>query len=308
MAKRRILYLLALTGTLIFYGAYQEWFSWILLQVMLYFPWLSLLLSLSAVFRFKMEPYAAHKISIGSGERVCLKVLSRNPLLPHRSRIRVKKPLTGERWILKPGDKIPADHCGALRLELHRPRVCDYLGIFRFRVRKRESQTVLVMPRPVAMEVPPDLTTYLARRWHPKPGGGYAEHHEIREYHPGDNLNQIHWKLSAKAGTLMLREPMEPEIGLMLVTMDLQGTAPELDEKFGQLLWLSNWLLDHSIAFDIRVLTGNGVQNWNIKGNSDLQKCLEAMLCEPCASGGTIRDRDFSAAWRHHIGGERSEK
>ena len=158
MARRRILYCLAVIGSLIFYGAYQEWFSWILLQVMLYFPWLSLILSIGAIFRFKMEPAAARKIPLGSTEMVQLKVSSKHPMPPHKSKIRITKPLTGESWTLKPGDKLPTDHCGGLQAELHKPRVCDYLGLFRFRVRKTIGQTFLVMPEPAQMEVPPNLT------------------------------------------------------------------------------------------------------------------------------------------------------
>lgn len=307
MARRRILYCLAVIGSLIFYGAYQEWFSWILLQVMLYFPWLSLIMSIGAMFRFKMEPAAARKIPMGSTEMVQLKVSSKHPIPPHKSKVRIIKPLTGEIWTLKPGDKLPTDHCGGLQAELHKPRVCDYLGLFRFRVRKTIGQNFLVMPEPAQMEVPPDLTRYLAQRWRPKPGGGYAENHEIRQFHPGDNLNQIHWKLSAKVGDLMLREPMEPERGLMLLTLDLCGTASELDIKLGKLLWLSNWLLERGINFDVRALTGIGVENWTIRDEWDLHKCIESLLCTPYVPDGSIRDRSFTAAWRHHIGGEQGE-
>lgn len=307
MAKRRVVYLLGLLGSFAFFVAYQQWFSWILLLFMLFFPWLSLILSLGAILRTRMEPIAAPKMPMGSSENIQLKVSSQSPLPPHRSKIRITKPLTGETLVLKPGDKLPTQHCGGLQAELHKPRVCDYLGLFRFRVRKTTGQTFLVLPEAVNMDVPPDLTRYLAQRWRPKPGGGYAENHEIRQYHPGDNLNQIHWKLSAKVGDLMLREPMEPERGLILLTMDLCGTASELDVKLGKLLWLSNWLLERGITFDIRVLTGNGIDSWTVRDEWALNKCMESLLCSPFAKEGSIRDRSFSAAWQHHIGGEQSE-
>lgn len=307
MARRRILYVLALIGCLVFYGAYQEWFSFILLQVIVYFPFLSLVLSFWAMLCIRVEPLAAPKIPKGSTEAVQLNVSSKHPLPPHKSKIRIVKLFTGESWILKPGDKLPTDHCGGLQAQLYKPRVYDYLGIFGLRVRKTISQTVLVLPEPVTMDVPPDLTRYLAQRWRPKPGGGYAENHEIRQFHPGDNLNQIHWKLSAKVGDLMLREPMEPERGLMLLTMDLRGTASELDDKLGRLMWLGNWLLEKNIAFDVSVLTGNGIESWTIHDAWDLHKSMEDLLCAPIAREGSIRDRVFTAAWRHHIGGEIGE-
>ena len=105
----------------------------------------------------------------------------------------------------------------------------------------------------------------------------------------------------------MLREPMEPERGLMLLTMDLSGTASELDLKFGRLLWLGNWLMENRIGFDICALTGNGIESWTIRDEWDLKKCMEALLCSPFAPEGSIQDRSFQAAWRHHIGGETDE-
>lgn len=308
MAIRRILYALALTGGLIFYGAYQEWFSWILLLTLLLLPWLSLALSLRAILRTQVDILSASKIPMGSEAYIHLAVCAKDPQPPMKSKIYVFKPITGERWILKPGDKLPIDHCGGLCAQLYKPWVYDYLGLFRFRIRKNNQRTVFVWPEPQNMEVPLDLTRYLARSWRPKPGGGYAEHHEIRQYHAGDNLNQIHWKLSAKVGDLMLREPMEPEKGLMLLTMDLCGTPEELDVKFGRLLWLSSWLLDNVIPFEVRVSTGNGIESWTITDEWSLQKCIEALLCKPFATESSIRERFFTAAWRHHIGGEPDEK
>ena len=307
MAGHRVLYGLALIGGLIFYGAYQEWVSWILLLTLLLLPWLSLILSLRAIMRTKLEPYAAAKIPVRSTETIQLKVYTKDIQPPIKSKICITKPITGEKWILKPGDKLPTDHCGGLSAQLHKPRIFDYLGLFRFRVRKTNNRTFLVWPEPLNMEVPSDLSQYIARSWRPKPGGGYAENHEIREYRPGDNLNQIHWKLSAKVGDLMLREPMEPERGLMLLTMDLCGTTEELDTKFGRLLWLSNWLLENMIPYEVCVLTGNGIESWAITDEWSHQKCIETLLCAPFAKEGSIRDRSFAAAWQHHIGGEPDE-
>lgn len=303
MAKRRICYLFGLLGSFVFYMAYQQWFSWILLNFVLLLPWLSLVVSLGAIFHMKMEPSAAQRIPLGSLQQIHLKGHCKHPIPPHRARFRVTQTMTGESCILKPGDRLPTDHCTALQVRLYRARVCDYLGLFCFSPRKTLEHTFLVMPEPVKMEIMPDLSRYLAQRLIPKAGGGYAENHEIRQYRPGDNLNQIHWKLSAKAGELMLREPMEPERGLMLLTMDLCGTASELDVKLGQLRWLSGWLLERGIPFEVRVLTGKGIECWTVRDEWSRNDCIVSLLCSPCASDGSIRDRVCKAAWQYHIGG-----
>ena len=304
---RRIVYLLALIGSLIFYIAYQEWFSWILLQVVIFFPLLSLLMSIRAMLGLRMELDVSEKVPMGRDEKLNLKVYSKLPLPPYKSRIRITKPLTGERLRLKPGAALPTEHCGKLHIQLHRPGVFDYLGVFRFKVRKTAGKTVLILPNPVEMEIPRNLIKQLEPRWQKKPGGGFAENYEIREYQPGDKLNQIHWKLSAKVGELMLREPMEPERGLMLLTMDLNGTAAQLDIKLGQLLWFGQWLTEREVSFELRVLTGNGIAKWTVKSSEDLNQCILTLLDTPFAQEGSIRSNFYKATWRYHIGGELDE-
>ena len=307
MARQRIIYFLALVGSFVFYMAYQLWFSWVLLQVVVFLPLLSLLLSLPAILRLRMDLVAEPAMPIGSEERIRLNVSSKLPLPPYASKIRITKPMTGERWRLRSDAQLPTDHCGKLYVELYKPRVCDYLGLFRFRIRKTAPQTVLVLPDPVELEIPPELSRHLMQRWRPKPGGGYAENYEIRQFHPGDNLNKIHWKLSAKVDELMIREPIEPARGLILLTMDLNGTAAELDTKLGQLLWLSRWLLEREVTFDLRVLTGNGIAGWTIRDEEELDKSMQTLLGAPFAKEGTVREQVFHAAWWYHIGGEQNE-
>lgn len=292
---------------MLFYLLYQQWFAWILMLVIVFFPLMTLLLSINAMMNLRMGLDVATKIPLGKTEKVNLKVSSKLPLPPHKSKILLTKPLTGERWKLKPGAKLPTEHCGKLYVELYKPGVYDYLGIFGWKMKQKDKQTVLILPEPVEMEVPPSLYKHLEPRWLKKPGGGYAENHEIRQYQPGDNLNQIHWKLSAKVGELMLREPMMPERGLMLLTMDLNGSAAELDTKLGQLLWLSRWMVEREIVFEIRVLTAKGVKNWTIRSKEDVDRCVLSLLETPPSRDNSLQDVFIKATWRHHIGGEQDE-
>ena len=307
MTRRRIFYILALIGSVAFYLTYQEWFSWVLLLVVVFLPWLSLLLSIFAMGQLQMELNVPATVTMGSTEKLNLRIDYKFPLPPYNSKILITKPLTGEHWKMNSGAKLPTEHCGKLHVQMLKPVVYDYLGIFQLRIKKANEQTVLIFPEPVEMDIPQNLFKYLHPRWQKKPGGGYAENHEIRQYQPGDNLNQIHWKLSAKVGGLMLREPMMPERGLMLLTMDLNGTAAVLDKKLGQLLWLGRWLLDREISFAVRVLTANGIEDWSIREKEALDRCITALLDTPFARKGTIEDEKYQVAWRHHIGGEQDE-
>lgn len=218
MAGKRFTYLCGLIAAAAFYIAYQEWFSWLALVGILGLPWLSLLVSLPGILTFRARPEAPEAIPLGQSGTVRLVGTSLFPVPPFFGRLRLRRCTTGEQWLYKKDTLLQVEHCGGMVVTPERVRVCDYLGLFRFQVRTVENKTILVRPEPVQMETPPDLSRYLARAWRPKPGGGFAENHELRLYRPGDNLNQVHWKLTAKTGKLIIREAMEPDRGLVDAT------------------------------------------------------------------------------------------
>ena len=307
MAGRRLVYLAVLSGCGIFYIAYGEWFSYLALMLVLLLPWLSLVLSLPAMLSFRLTLEGAEFLTAGAPGELWLQGGSRLPLPPFRGRIRVKRCFTGEQFWYDASKGLPTVHCGGLIAAGEKAAVCDYLGLFSLPVRFRESRTICVRPNPLPIPALPELDKYLARSWRPKFGGGFAENHELRPYRPGDNLNQIHWKLTAKTGKWMLREPMEPQRGLVLVTMEVSGTPEELDRKFGRLTWLGQHLLEKNLPFQLRALTGQGISTFDLTDPGQLQRHIDELLCMPEAKEGSLGDRAFAASWHYHIGGDVDE-
>ncbi len=307
MAVRWLLYLAALGGSLVFFTAYQEWLAWLILLIVLILPWLSLLLSLPGMLTFRLEARGPAAVRLNGPAVLRLVGVSRFPVPPFRGRLKIDRVTTGEKWTLPSDTDLPTEHCGGLHIVPQGTWVYDYLGLFALPVRKLPRKTVLIRPEPVPIPVLPELDRFLARSWRPKPGGGFAENHELRLYRPGDSLNQVHWKLTAKTGKLILREPMEPERGLVLLTMNLRGSPAELDRKFGRLLWLGNLLLEKNVAFTLRVLTGEGIQTCPIATEQELQNALDSLLCAPPAREGDLRDKPQAASWCCHVGGDADE-
>lgn len=306
MVRRGLLYLLAVCGCVIFYLEYQRWLAYFALLLLLLLPWLSLALSLPAIFRMRLEPWGAEALIVGDTASLGICTDTKLPVPPFGGRMRLYQTMTGTEWRYKAGQPLPTEHCGALEVTLYRCWVSDYMGLFRLPVRKT-GRTVLVRPKPVEPENVPDLNRYLAQRWRPKLGGGFSENHELRLYHPGDGLNQVHWKLSAKTGKLVVREPMQPETGTLLVTMDLYGDAALLDRKFGNLLWIGQILLENRLDFVLRVWSGDGIDAWSIASAAQLQGAMDALLCSTPANEEKILNEEFAASWRYHIGGEANE-
>lgn len=307
MAGRRLAYLALLSGCGIFYLAYGEWFSWLALVLVLSLPWLSLLLSGPAMLSFRLNLDGAGDLTMGTPGELWLQGGCRLPLPPFRGRIRLTHCFTGEMLWYDPARGLPTEHCGAWVARGEKGRVCDYLGLFSLPRNSGEPRIIRIRPRPVPIAALPELDKYLARAWRPKSGGGFGENHEIRPYRPGDNLNQMHWKLTAKTGNWMLREPMEPQRGLILLTMELRGTPEELDRKFGRLAWLGQHLLDNGLPFQLRVLTGEGICSLPVADLGQLQRQIDQLLCSPAAAEGSLEDREWDASWHYHIGGDVDE-
>lgn len=301
-----MIYLASLMGCLVFFWAYREWLSGFLLVLVLVLPWFSLLLSLPAMWTCRIRFRNPAILQRGQKEDADYVGETRFPAPPLKGKLMVSNRLAGTRQKIRGGDQLPTAHCGVLEIEPRKVRAYDYLGLFRVRIRKRQPYRILVRPEQIPVDSPPDMSRYLVNAWKPKLGGGYAENHELRLYRPGDNLRQIHWKLSAKTGKLMLREPMESLRGLAVLTMELRGTPEDLDQKLGKLHWMSSYLLQQEIPHQIHCLTQRGMEQFCVADAQQAQEAIDTLLRAAPAPADTAPIYG-AAAWRYHIGGDDHE-
>lgn len=303
MTLPRLRYLTLLMGCVCYYFASGEWLSCFLLLAVGLFPLISLALSMPAIRKFRIAPMAPDTLLQGEEGEAVLMGSCPYPLPPFRGKLLLENCFTGESRRYNPEEGIPTAHCGGIRLSVEKARVCDYLGLFDLRAAGKAVKTLRIRPRPVAPEQPPDLRRFLVSRWKPKPGGGFAENHELRLYRPGDSLNQVHWKLSAKTGNLILREAMEPVREKLLLTLCLRGTPEVLDQKLGELLWVGRCLLEQGLCFEIRCLTGSGVPVFPVNSPAELEKAVDRLLCSPLAAENAHWTPAVGTDWEYHIGG-----
>ena len=302
MTGRRILYLAVLEGCLIFYISYTKWFSWLLLVLVAVLPWFSLLVSLPAMLLTKAKLCCPEQVQLDAPMPVPLAFQCTIPMPPVKGRLLVSHNLTGERDQYDPGEELPTDHCGMLTLQPTRLWVCDYLGLLRLPLKRPNPVQVTVLPKPLPAKVPTAVERLLSASLIPKRGGGYAEQHELRLYRPGDELRGIHWKLSAKTGKLVYREPMTHRQGQFSLTLSLSGSPDMLDRKLGRLITLGTQLLEKELSFRILCQTGNGSVKALVTDGDSLQAAILQLLA--ATPGG----KDLGGGlWQHRIGGEPDE-
>lgn len=86
--------------------------------------------------------------------------------------------------------------------------VSDVLGLAQLAFRLRQELSLAVRPHPGALERMPVLTSLAAgdEQAHPL-GAADGDRIELRRYQPGDPARFIHWKIYARTGKLLVRQP-----------------------------------------------------------------------------------------------------
>ena len=118
-------------------------------------------------------------------------------------------------------------------------------------------------------------------------------------------MREIHWKLSVKTDRTIVREAQEPVRGLTLLTFDLRGTPGRVDATLEELLWLSQWLLDHDTPHQILWIDPTDCETATapIEAPADLEALLSRLLHTPLRPDTpSLEGRTFPrATWRCHI-------
>lgn len=307
MLRRWIIYLLLLLGSLVFFIAYREWFSWLLLLLIAVLPWFSLLISLPSMLTARCSLRCPAMVRMDMPVRPSLEVTGVLPAPAVSCRLRLSNALSGLERTAKPGQRIPTDHCGYMHIGYERVQVWDFLQMFSHRIRKGDSAGVYIAPKPVECPLPKQLRHRSVKVWRPKPGGGFSENHDLRLYRPGDELHSIHWKMTAKTGKLMYREPIEPAQQGYLISLSLCGDAKTLDKKLGQLLYVSQWLLHRQLPHRVSCSTGAGPVECTVTDAASQNACLQALLrSKPAAAETELRNPNV--LWQYHIGGDGNEE
>lgn len=163
---------------------------------------------------------------------------------------------------------LPIKHCGTIEVSIQKVRIYDYFGLFRFTVLK-SGKTSSIAVLPPLQEVYMDESILLGEgdydsgRYSPyKSGDDPSEVFAIRDFKEGDKLQQIHWKLSMKKSSLMVKEYSFPLAQSTTVFVDFcvkgSNRLDQIDRLIQGVYSVSTALLDKQVPqrfywYDTRV-------------------------------------------------------
>jgi uncharacterized protein (DUF58 family) len=287
MLKNWGIYSVSLISTFVFFLCYKMWVSWIMLVAVLSVPVLSLLMCLLASRTMKLKTECPTNVLIGDPASV---MVTTGGIASYFSFCKLKMTVTDRmagttvKHVFMIHDtgrsKIPVNtsHCGSYSYRFTWLTVYDLFGLFFTKTDITKTHEIYVKPVPVMPEIMPDMYGFKAKnlRKSKQPG---AEIYDIREYQIGDPLRSIHWKMSAKKDTLLVKEPLEEYGGHSRVLLKLTDDREKLDLHLGQIIFTSRFYIDHETAHRIRVIPpDNSEVAFDIESEVDLERAMANIL------------------------------
>ena len=260
MARSFVIYVTALICAVMFYLVYSLWFSWYLLVLVLLILPFDLLVSLPGMLSKQVslssprllaqdgEGYIsvivkARSHFIGGNIKVLLSEITEDGHSSHKIHCSGR----GGRTQMS----IATSACGLVQFELRRVRAASLLGLFSIPIKTSGRVSTLILPEAVMPPSSAILPQNEARV--PKPGGGFAEDHDLRPYRQGDPMNSVHWKLSAKHDSLIIREALVAPPHSRLVKCAKWSSPRERELVLGRLRWVSDYLLQQELAHYVQL-------------------------------------------------------
>jgi len=192
---------------------------------------------------------------------------------------------------------IDTSRTGVTVFELKNASAVSLVGLFSLPIKVNCRSSVLVLPPPIA----PSSTSFLPRgiSLQAKPGGGFSEEHDMRNYRLGDPVRSIHWKLSAKLNSLIIREPLVPPPHSRLIQVSKWDDETEKDIILGRLRWTCEYFLTHDMAFYIKFAEQGNIAE--ITSTSDFHEFLHNALDFTSAKKPISRETPSHFSWVYTV-------
>ncbi|MCQ2513473.1 MAG: DUF58 domain-containing protein [Ruminococcus sp.] len=267
MIKNLLMYIIVLSAVFMFSIFYNAWFSWYLLIFIISLPFISAIFSLPFMINTAVNGinlYCNEKSEMNRDFKINVSFL-KNPILfcpdlyitlkvenqfsSYKSKLIIKFSGRLNNSFSENFDKI-TEKCGYINFNIKHCRVYDMLGLFFIPVRNNHYFSTTIIPKSKKTSILPNIEKLDIIGYKPKIGG-YSDFYELRSYQSGDNIKNIHWKLSTKSDNIIVREPAQPITKKPLISIHLTKNPVENADIIGRLIYVAEYMLDCGILCNI---------------------------------------------------------
>lgn len=244
MKQSRILYVCLLMATIIYIYFYGGKIPYMLFYVMVFLPLASLLYTLLIFLRFKYGQEIDKKLVI-KGDKVNFIFTINNEdffLYPYirvtfhgaktifSNQFQLKsfslKPFQGKSFSLE----LLCNYRGSYEIGIQSVEVEDILGLFSFKYKVFKPKFITVYPKIIYLNNFFLKTDFLSES-HTVLNSKIEDMTtiaDVRNYYPGDTLKRIHWKLTAKSRSIMVKKFQSTSETSAVIMLDLKTNPYEL--------------------------------------------------------------------------------
>lgn len=244
MVRAKLIYLALLIGLIVFYVLYIDSLPLMMLGAALILP-IIFKACLLVLHRSATAELSCQAVSCCAGDTVPITITVQNPSclffpcaeavvrISHsfgkgRETIRLRFPVQDHNST-RLTFYVGAQSCGTLTATLRRVWVFDPFRLFHTRLRGQVQELeLLVLPKPVQLSLETSaapVENSESVRFEDRPGDDPSELFGVREYHEGDPVSRIHWKLSSRSDTLYLKEFGAPVDKHALLLLEYRSPA-----------------------------------------------------------------------------------
>lgn len=318
-------YLLAVLVTIYLVIMYDMELPVLLLLLELILPAVQYVLLLPVAGKLRLKWSSTERI-YEAGEQIPVKLVIQNPtwipVLYLHLMLVIQNDLTGEteqrelslmvpaRGTIQVPLAVSSDYCGRMTVGISRVKLWDFFRLFskKKKLKKNYESQVLVIPAltQMSVEISSLVKGFLADcdKYDPhEKGSDPSEVFQVREYRPGDRLQQVHWKLSAARDGLLVKELSKPLVYPVVLFLDMSQNRPWLQQQAVTNALSLLWNLqqqDCPASLICRQADGT-LQKLSIATEEELLPCMEA-VCSVCSTG---KDTPMLAEYEEQAPGER---
>lgn len=189
---------------------------------------------------------------------------------------------------------VKSDHCGIIKISVPSVWVYDLLTVFSFKKNINFTKEIPVFPNynVIDEEFEMDYTEgYSEISESTAKGNDSSEVTDVREYIPGDKLQDIHWKLSAKKDILMVKEHISLASEQLVLYIELAETQDSLIDI----------ILDYAYGIGIS-LCQNNVSFTYIWYSLHSNECKKRLIQNQQTLHDTILEMLYEAPIKDYLG------
>lgn len=317
------LYFIFMVAAAIFYPMFKDDLSFILLLCLTIFPEVMLVLLLIARRKIKVEIVVPNRLSSrenGFAFRMTVENKSVIPIsccgvkVAYRMRGSEKYSVYNMSFPIRSrrsesvAVSFKTEHSGILEYKIKKLRIYDYIGLTSVGLKCADSEGALILPVDYDYSAADGRSAFeddLGEYYLQKNGCG-DDVIGLREYRDGDRMNKIHWKLSSRCNTLIVKELDENVSRRIMIIPDIESckNADERDAVYDtalSLCELAKRMDNPPIIYAGEALEGDNSAVW-------LKKLYEQSDTATFSQGFVTDDNLRGTAYSHIIIISPSEK